>query len=175
MRKLEFLLADAVSKGCKHIISSGSIQSNHARSLAVACAQLGLQCHIFLAMSSDNPVSFGLFAAHSNIIPWTDLYNKTCSHMSCLLRYTGQTTLWKYVDCYMEWSKKWSRHSLSIYLKTSNTYFNSYTLDNFNMFSIRSWIFKPIKPNCRNGYCSIIQCRVCRRRTICPVRSIILC
>lgn len=56
VRKLEFLLAEAVGKGCKHIISSGSIQSIHARSLAVACAQLGLQCHIFLATSSGKQV-----------------------------------------------------------------------------------------------------------------------
>ena len=56
VRKLEFLLAEAVSNGCKHIISSGSIQSSHARSLAVACAQLGLRSHLFLAASSEKQV-----------------------------------------------------------------------------------------------------------------------
>lgn len=48
VRKLEFLLADAIKKGCKHVITCGSIQSNFARSTAVASAQLGLNCHLFL-------------------------------------------------------------------------------------------------------------------------------
>ena len=55
MRKLEFLLADAVSKGCRHVISCGSIQSNHTRAVTAACTELGLATHLFLR--SDNKVS----------------------------------------------------------------------------------------------------------------------
>ncbi|XP_071162953.1 uncharacterized protein [Mytilus edulis] len=48
VRKLEFLFADAIDKGCKNVITCGSIQSNFARSTAVAAAQLGLKCHLLL-------------------------------------------------------------------------------------------------------------------------------
>ena len=48
IRKLEFLLADAVQQGCDSVITSGGIQSNHARTTAVAARQLGLQPHLVL-------------------------------------------------------------------------------------------------------------------------------
>ena len=48
VRKLEYLLADAVERGCKHVITCGSFQSNHCRATSIACAQLGLQCHLYL-------------------------------------------------------------------------------------------------------------------------------
>ncbi len=43
VRKLEFLLADAVRKGADTVITCGGLQSNHARATAVAARQLGLQ------------------------------------------------------------------------------------------------------------------------------------
>lgn len=48
VRKLEFLLADALQQGCKHVITCGGIQSNHCRATAVAAAQCGLKCHLIL-------------------------------------------------------------------------------------------------------------------------------
>ena len=48
IRKLEFLLADAVQQDCDSVITSGGIQSNHARTTAVAARQLGLQPHLVL-------------------------------------------------------------------------------------------------------------------------------
>lgn len=53
-RKLEFLLADAVEKNCKHVITTGGIQSNHCRTTAVAARELGLKPHLFL-LSEDTP------------------------------------------------------------------------------------------------------------------------
>ncbi len=47
-RKLEFLLADAVRLGADTILTSGAVQSNHARQTAAACAMLGLRCVLFL-------------------------------------------------------------------------------------------------------------------------------
>ena len=41
-RKLEFLLGDALDQGADTIITTGSVQSNHARQTAAACARLGL-------------------------------------------------------------------------------------------------------------------------------------
>ena len=42
MRKLEFLLADALEKGYDSVITIGGLQSNHCRATAVAARQLGL-------------------------------------------------------------------------------------------------------------------------------------
>ena len=48
VRKLEFLIADALGNGCDSIVTCGGIQSNHARATAVAAAQLGLKPHLVL-------------------------------------------------------------------------------------------------------------------------------
>ncbi|KAL9964263.1 hypothetical protein ACROYT_G027880 [Oculina patagonica] len=48
VRKLEFLLADALDKKCDTVLTCGGIQSNHCRSTAVAARQLGLNCYLFL-------------------------------------------------------------------------------------------------------------------------------
>ncbi len=47
-RKLEFLMADALAKGCDTVITQGAIQSNHARQTAAAAAKLGMKCRILL-------------------------------------------------------------------------------------------------------------------------------
>ncbi len=48
VRKLEFLLAEAVANGCDTVITSGGVQSNHCRAVAVLGAQLGLHVHLLL-------------------------------------------------------------------------------------------------------------------------------
>jgi len=48
-RKLEYLAADAVAKGCRTLISTGAVQSNHCRQVAAAAAKLGLACILVLA------------------------------------------------------------------------------------------------------------------------------
>jgi len=48
-RKLEYLAADALSKGAKTLISTGAVQSNHCRQVAAAAAKLGLGCVLVLA------------------------------------------------------------------------------------------------------------------------------
>jgi D-cysteine desulfhydrase len=48
VRKLEFLLGDAVARKADHVLTCGGIQSNHARATAIVCAQLGLRCILFL-------------------------------------------------------------------------------------------------------------------------------
>jgi L-cysteate sulfo-lyase len=47
-RKLEYLMADAVSKGCDTVVTAGAAQSNHCRQTAAAAARLGLKCHLLL-------------------------------------------------------------------------------------------------------------------------------
>jgi D-cysteine desulfhydrase len=48
VRKLEFVLADALRKGADTVITTGGIGSNHARATAVAARQLGLHPHLVL-------------------------------------------------------------------------------------------------------------------------------
>src|SRR3954468_21342803 len=43
-RKLEYLLADAIGKGCDTLVSIGGVQSNHTRQVAAAAARAGLAC-----------------------------------------------------------------------------------------------------------------------------------
>jgi 1-aminocyclopropane-1-carboxylate deaminase len=42
-RKLEYLVADALAKGCDTLVSIGGVQSNHTRQVAAVAARLGLR------------------------------------------------------------------------------------------------------------------------------------
>lgn len=44
MRKLEYLVADALAQGCDTLVSIGGVQSNHTRQVAAAAARAGLGC-----------------------------------------------------------------------------------------------------------------------------------
>src|SRR3954467_4970829 len=44
MRKLEYLVADALAKGCDTLVSIGGGQSHHTRQVAAAAARTGLKC-----------------------------------------------------------------------------------------------------------------------------------
>ncbi len=48
VRKLEFLLAEAIERRCDVVITCGGIQSNHCRATAVAARRLGLDSVLFL-------------------------------------------------------------------------------------------------------------------------------
>jgi 1-aminocyclopropane-1-carboxylate deaminase len=43
-RKLEYLAADALARGCDTLVSIGGVQSNHTRQVAAVAAHLGLAC-----------------------------------------------------------------------------------------------------------------------------------
>lgn len=45
-RKLEYLIADALEKGCDHVVTTGGRQSNHCRMTAAAAARTGLGCSL---------------------------------------------------------------------------------------------------------------------------------
>lgn len=57
IRKLEFLLAEAIAKGHDCVITIGGIQSNHARATAVAARQLGLDPYLILRTTTDTTCS----------------------------------------------------------------------------------------------------------------------
>jgi 1-aminocyclopropane-1-carboxylate deaminase/D-cysteine desulfhydrase-like pyridoxal-dependent ACC family enzyme len=53
VRKLELVMADAVSHGSDSVITCGGVQSNHCRATAAAAVRLGLRCH--LVLSGESP------------------------------------------------------------------------------------------------------------------------
>lgn len=61
IRKLEYCVADALSKNCDYLITCGSIQSNHCRATAAVAAKLGLGSYLVLKGDKDTPVEGNLF------------------------------------------------------------------------------------------------------------------
>ncbi len=49
VRKLEFLVADALAKGADALVTAGAVQSNHARCTAAVAARFGLRCYLVLS------------------------------------------------------------------------------------------------------------------------------
>ncbi|HBG74216.1 MAG: pyridoxal-5'-phosphate-dependent protein [Chloroflexi bacterium GWB2_49_20] len=73
-RKLEFLLADALSRDAKTLLTAGAVQSNHCRQTAAAAARFGMACVLVLtgkkpAFPSANLLLDELFGAK---IIWVD-------------------------------------------------------------------------------------------------------
>lgn len=69
VRKLEFLLADALANNCNHLVTLGGPQSNHCRQTAAAAARLGMGCSVVLrgtppAQSLGNFLLDQLLGAH---------------------------------------------------------------------------------------------------------------
>jgi D-cysteine desulfhydrase len=61
-RKLEFLVADALAKGCDTLLTVGAVQSNHCRLTLAAAAKEGLKCRLLLEQrvaKSYNPQASG--------------------------------------------------------------------------------------------------------------------
>jgi D-cysteine desulfhydrase len=61
-RKLEFLVADAISKGADTLITCGAVQSNHCRLTLAAAVKEGLKCRLVLeerVPNSYNPEASG--------------------------------------------------------------------------------------------------------------------
>lgn len=60
LRKLELLLADAIAKEAEVIITCGGLQSNHARTTALACARLGLGSVLYLRVTDPRSTELPL-------------------------------------------------------------------------------------------------------------------
>lgn len=59
VRKLEFVLAQAIDQGADTIITCGGVQSNHCRATAILGAQLGLKVHLILRGMAPEEKSVG--------------------------------------------------------------------------------------------------------------------
>ena len=64
IRKLEYVLARARAAGCDALVTSGGIQSNHCRATALACARLGLECHLILRGQQEGAPDGNLLLDH---------------------------------------------------------------------------------------------------------------
>lgn len=75
LRKLEFLMADALAKNAKIIVTAGAIQSNHVRQTAAVAAMYGLECVALL----ENPIqSDDTNFLHNGNKLLTDLFGARC-------------------------------------------------------------------------------------------------
>lgn len=74
LRKLEFLLGDALAAGCDTFITTGGLQSNHARLTAAATARAGLRCELMLA--DIVPIDDQDYRANGNLL-LDDLFGAT--------------------------------------------------------------------------------------------------
>ena len=77
-RKLEYLLADALSKNTRTLITGGADQSNHCRQTAAAAAKTGVDCILVLSgappeQPSGNLLIDKLLGAQ---VVWTDRENR---------------------------------------------------------------------------------------------------
>jgi 1-aminocyclopropane-1-carboxylate deaminase/D-cysteine desulfhydrase-like pyridoxal-dependent ACC family enzyme len=66
IRKLEFLLGEALAEGCRSVITYGAAGSNHALATAVCCRQLGLRAISILApQESSSHVRKNILMQHA--------------------------------------------------------------------------------------------------------------
>jgi len=82
LRKLDYVLHEAVSGGADTIVSGGVVQSNSQRQVAAVAARLGLACHLAVYhgriepptpeyKTSGNAFLNRLFGAQLHDVPWT--------------------------------------------------------------------------------------------------------
>ena len=68
IRKLEFLLADALKRGARTVVTCGGLQSNHARATALTCAQLGLRSILLLRVADPERARAAPLALEGNVL-----------------------------------------------------------------------------------------------------------
>ncbi len=61
VRKLEFLVAEALREEAQLLITCGGLQSNHARATALTAAKVGLKSHLVLRDSAGSDIDGNLF------------------------------------------------------------------------------------------------------------------
>ncbi len=77
IRKLEYVVCEAIAQGADTLITCGGLQSNHCRATALIAARLGLKCHLLLR--GDAPAHFEantflaqLAGASIQCFPWRE-------------------------------------------------------------------------------------------------------
>ena len=100
LRKLDFLLHEAVAEGCDSLVSGGAVQSNSQRQVAAAAAKLGFECHLAVFhgrvspptadyLVTGNALLNRLFGAVCHEVPWTGDRNAEIGKLSTELEAKG--------------------------------------------------------------------------------------
>lgn len=100
LRKLDYVLHEALANGADTIVSGGVVQSNSQRQVAAAAAKLGLACHLAVYhgrlepptpeyKTSGNAFLNRLFGAQLHDVPWTGDRNAAILTLVCDLEATG--------------------------------------------------------------------------------------
>src|SRR6476620_7945233 len=82
VRKLEYVVADAINAGADTLVTLGGFQSNHCRATAAIAARLGLRCRLLLR-SPEKPANAGnlfldrLFGAQISLHPPAEYGERT--------------------------------------------------------------------------------------------------
>jgi L-cysteate sulfo-lyase len=103
LRKLDYVLHEAVARNADTLVSGGVVQSNSQRQVAAAAARLGLQCHLAVYHGrlspptpeyevSGNALLNRLFGAHLHDVPWTGDRNGAIQALGDRLRAQGRRT-----------------------------------------------------------------------------------
>jgi L-cysteate sulfo-lyase len=101
LRKLDYVLHEAVASKADVLVSGGVVQSNSQRQVAAAAAKLGMECHLAVYhgrlapptpeyATSGNALLNRLFGAHLHDVPWTGNRNAAIEEMSSRLREEGR-------------------------------------------------------------------------------------
>jgi L-cysteate sulfo-lyase len=101
LRKLDYVLHEAMVGGADTLVSGGVVQSNSQRQVAAVAAKLGLQCHLAVYHgrlspptpeydTSGNALLNRLFGARLHDVPWTGDRNGAIEILSDRLRQEGR-------------------------------------------------------------------------------------
>src|SRR5512138_451070 len=103
LRKLDYVLHEALASGADTIVSGGVVQSNSQRQVAAAAARLGLDCHLAVYHGRLAPPSaeYGrtgnallnrLFGATLHDVPWNGDRNGAIRDLAASLQARGRKT-----------------------------------------------------------------------------------
>jgi L-cysteate sulfo-lyase len=101
LRKLDYVLHEAIASNADVLVSGGVVQSNSQRQVAAAAAKLGLECHLAVYHgrlapptpeygASGNALLNRLFGARLHDVPWTGNRNAAIEELSNRLRVEGR-------------------------------------------------------------------------------------
>jgi L-cysteate sulfo-lyase len=101
LRKLDYLLSEALSNGADTIVSGGIVQSNSQRQVAAVAAKLGIACHLAVYhgrldpptpeyKTSGNAFLNRLFGAQLHDVPWTGDRNAAIRALASELEAKGR-------------------------------------------------------------------------------------
>jgi D-cysteine desulfhydrase family pyridoxal phosphate-dependent enzyme len=101
LRKLDYVLHEAVASGADALVSGGVVQSNSQRQVAAAAAKLGMACHLAVYHgrlappaveyeSSGNALLNRLFGAQLHDVPWSGNRNAAIEELGSRLREEGR-------------------------------------------------------------------------------------